>query len=378
MPMSAIERRWRLILGRLSDHALGDQPLPAKEAAMQSALDFLYSRAYEKRGIKLDPGGRSAGSKSQMPMVLDWLKQLPALFPESVCKTIQQDALERFELNELLTDPAALQRMEPNQRLLESLLMLKGKMSDQVLQQLRTIIRQVVEEIAERLKREVASSFSGRRNPQQRSHIKVARNFDWQRTIRANLKNFDPQRGQLVIEQLYFNSRVKQRLPWRVVLCVDQSGSMAASVIYAAVMASILSQLPAVDVRLIVFDTRVVDLSSQAQDPVELLMSVQLGGGTDIGQAVAYCEGLIDNPLRTLFVLISDFYEGAYEQRLLAAVKRLTEARVTTIGLAALDDSGVPDYDHSLAQRLAAVGMHVGAMSPQRFARWLAEVMERP
>ncbi|MEJ2589864.1 MAG: VWA domain-containing protein [Candidatus Thiodiazotropha sp.] len=374
--MTPAERRWRLILGRLSERALGDAPLPARDAAMQSALDFLYSRAYDKRGIKLQPGSRGAGSSPGVPTVLDWLKQLPTLFPEDVCETIQQDALERFEMQEILTDPDALQRMEPNQQLLESLLMLKGKMNEAVLTQLRRIIRRVVEEITERLRREVEASFSGRRNPHRRSHLKLARNFDWQRTIRANLRHFDAERRQLVVNRLYFNSRVKQRLPWRVVLCVDQSGSMASSVIYAAVMGSILSQLPAVDVRLVVFDTQVVDLSGQAQDPVELLMSVQLGGGTDIGRAVHYCEGLIDNPQRTIFALISDFYEGAYEQRLLAAVKRLVESRVTAIGLAALDDTGTPDYDRRLAQRLARVGMHVGVMTPQRFAHWLAGVME--
>lgn len=235
----------------------------------------------------------------------------------------------------------------------------------------------MVDEITERLKREVHSAFSGRRNRFQRTHLKVAQNFDWQRTVRANLKNFDPERGQLLINQLFFNSRVKKRLPWDVILCVDQSGSMVSSVIYSAVMASILSQLPAVNVRLIVFDTNVVDLSSQAQDPIELLMSVQLGGGTDIGKAVSYCETLINNPHRTVFALISDFYEGAYEQRLLAAVSRLVESRVTAIGLAALDDGGTPDYDRRLAERLARTGMHVGVMSPQNFAQWLAEVMER-
>ncbi len=375
--MKQSERRWRLVLGRLSERALGDQPLQGQDGAMQSALDFLYSRAYDKRGIKLQQGSRGSGSGTSMPTVLDWLKQLPTLFPDDVCEVIRQDALDRFEMNEILNDPATLKQMEPNQRMLESLLMLKGKMNDAVLQQLRRIIRQVVDEITERLRQEVQSTFSGRRNRFQRSYMKVSQNFDWQRTVRANLKNFDTERGQLVINQLYFNSRIKKRLPWDVVLCVDQSGSMVSSVIYSAVMASILSQLPAVNVRLIVFDTNVVDLSSQAQDPVELLMSVQLGGGTDIGKAVSYCETLINNPHRTVFALISDFYEGAYEQRLLAAVSRMVESRVTAIGLAALDDGGTPDYDRRLAERLARIGMHVGAMSPQNFARWLAEAMDR-
>ena len=371
-----MQRRWRLIMGGLAERALGNRPLGPRDVAMQTALDYLYSRAYGQRGIQLSAGRRGAGSASGLPTVLDWLKQLPGLFPDDVCDTIRHDALDRFELNEMLTDAQTLQEMTPSQGLLESLLMLKGKMTAEVLEQLRRIIAVVVADITRRLRREIHTAFGGRRNRFRRSPLKIAGNFDWRRTIRANLKHYDANRQRLVIDQLYFNSRIKHRLPWDVMLVVDQSGSMASSVIHSAVMAGILGALPGVNVRLMVFDTRVVDLTHQVHDPVELLMTVQLGGGTDIGKAMAYCEQCITNPHRTVVALISDFYEGGSERRLLATVRRLTESRVTLLGLAALGDDGAPDFDRAMAERLAAFGMHVGAMTPYRFAEWLAQVMD--
>ncbi len=375
--MKTIERRWRLILGRLSDRSMGERPLDGRDAAMQAALDFLYSRAYEKRGLRLGSASRGAGSQDSLPAVLDWMKELPKLFPDDVCETIRADALDRFEMHEILQDPETLSRMAPNRRLLESLLMLKGKMNAAVTEQLLRIVSAVVEEIARRLRREVQTAFGGRRNRFQRSYLKIARNFDWKRTIRDNLRNYDPERGRLIVNRLYFNGRVKRLLPWDVILCVDQSGSMATSVIFSAVMAGILAGLPGVTARIVVFDHGVVDLSDRVNDPVHLLMTVQLGGGTNIGRAVSYCETLVRNPGRTVLALISDFYEGADERALLASVKRMAESGVTLLGLAALSDAGTPDFDRGLAGRLDRVGMRVGAMTPGRFANWLAEVMDR-
>ncbi len=374
--MKSIERRWRLILGGLAEKALGGEPLGPRDGAMQSALDYLYHRAYAKRGIQLGAGRRGSRDSSGVPSVLDWIKRLPELFPEDVCETIRQDALDRFEMHEILNDPETLRQMPASRNLLESLMMLKGKMSAAVLEQLRRIIAQVVADISRRLRQEIQTAFGGRRNRWRRSHLKIANNFDWQRTIRANLRHYDPGRRQLVVNQVFFNSRIKRHLPWDVILCVDQSGSMVGSVIHAAVMAGILSALPGVNVRLVVFDTRVVDLSHQVNDPVALLMTVQLGGGTDIGGALQYCENLVINPQRTVLVLISDFYEGTGERRLLNVVRRMAEARLTMLGLAALNDQGTPDFDRRLAGRLAELGMHVGAMTPFHFARWLAEIMD--
>jgi Mg-chelatase subunit ChlD len=376
--MDEAERRWRLILGRLSDQALASGGLCAADLNRQNALDYLYNREYAKRGTVLSTSGKFGGTGSSMPNVLDWLKTLPELFPDAVCELIRQDALDRYELSEILTDPNTLKSIEPNERMLASLLLLKGKMSADVLAQLKLLIRKIIDDIMQRLRPVVENTFTGRRNRFRNSNMKVANNFDWQRTISKNLRHFDPESGKLIVNRLYFNSRIKKQLPWDVILCVDQSGSMAGSVIYAAVMAGILSGLPGVNVRLVVFDTEVVDLTHYVADPVELLMTVQLGGGTDIGKALAYCEKQINNPHRTVLALVSDFYEGGSERLMLGVVKRMAESRITLLGLAALADDGSPDFDRATAEKLARCGMQVGAMSPEKFAAWLAEAIDRP
>jgi Mg-chelatase subunit ChlD len=364
--------RWRLVLGRYASSSLGCQGLPGSVARMDIALDYLYGRELERRGLKSDRQGSLDPSQVR---AVNWLAEIRDLFPASVCQTITAHALARYGITDILKDPAALERLEPNEALLQSLMALKDRADGAVQSKIREVARRVVEEIIKRLKADVSRAFSGKRNRFERSQLKVLQNFDWRATIRENLKNWDRERGVIVAERLRFNARVRRRFPWTVILCVDQSGSMAASVIHSAVMAAILAGLPSVKLHLVVFDTSVVDLTDRVSDPVGVLMSVQLGGGTDIGRAVSYCEGLITQPSRTVFVLVSDFCEGASPARLLAAVKRLAEARVTMLGLAALDGAAVPDYDRTMGEQLAASGMSVSALTPEHFAEWLAGVI---
>lgn len=177
-----------------------------------------------------------------------------------------------------------------------------------------------------------------------------------------------------MLQEVLFFERNTRRLPWDVIICVDQSASMVGSVIHSAVMAGILCGLPAFRVRLVAFDTGIVDLSGQADDPVEVLMRVQLGGGTDIGQAVRYCTQLVENPQRTVLVLVTDFCEGASVNELVRAVHGLAESRVTLLGLAALDGEANPFYDRQIAQRLTDCGMQIAALTPGQLASWLVSV----
>jgi Mg-chelatase subunit ChlD len=255
------------------------------------------------------------------------------------------------------------------------LLSFRGQLKGRVLDEARRVIRHVVEEIKRRIERDVKNAFAGKIDRFRRSRLKVAQNLDWRGTIRRNLKNWDPERRKLIVEDVRFFSRRERRLPWTIVLCIDQSGSMSDSVIHSAVMAGILAGLPSLKLRLVVFDTSVVDLSGFVDDPVEVLMSVQLGGGTDIGKAMAYCESLIDDPTRSVVVLVSDFCEGAAPNNLLATCRRLAEARVRLLGLAALDQQANPSYDHAMAERLAALGMEIAALTPKQLAQWLAKTI---
>jgi len=226
-----------------------------------------------------------------------------------------------------------------------------------------------------RLAKDVRQALWGRLNKQRRSRLKVLRNLDWRRTIRANLKNYDRERKQVVLGALHFFSRVDHHLPWHVIMAVDCSGSMMDSVIHSAVMAGIFRGLPALRVSLIAFDTAVVDLSDRVDDPTELLMSVLLGGGTDIAGALVYCESLVRSPTRTLVVLVTDFFEGGDPRALVGTVKRLRESGARVIGLAALDAVAQPVYDRDLAERCVVAGAEVAALTPQRLAEWLGRIL---
>jgi len=365
--------RWRLVLGRYSDRGLAGGGLQGQDVRRDRALDYLYGREYQGRGLR---GERGPGSLDPSQVTIThWLSEVRELFPRDTVEVIEKHALDRYGLTELVTDPKTLERLEPNQDLLRTLLSLRGHLKGEVLEVARRIIRQVVEEIRRKLEAEVRQALAGRLNRFRHSPMQISQNFDAKGTLKRNLKNYSVERKQLVVEDLLFFARNSRRLPWDIILCVDQSGSMADSVIHSAVMAGILAGLPAFRVKVVVFDTNIVDLSDHADDPVEILMSVQLGGGTDIGRAVRYCEGLVENPHRTVLVLVTDFCEGAPAHELVGAVKRLAEARVRLLGLAALDGQSEPMYDRAMAERLAACGMEIAALTPQRLAHWLVKVV---
>lgn len=368
-------RRWRLVLGRYAAEPLNGTGFASADWRLDQALEYLYGREYEGRGLARPTGGPGSLDPSQL-RAIDWLSRTRKLFPQEVFERLQTQAIERYQLTELLNDPALLRTLDATPALAKALLGMRGRLSAEMRDAVREVIQKTVDDITRRLRHDFVNALVGRRNRHRLSNLPSSQNFDWRATIAANLKHFDAQRQQLVIERPRFNSRVKRSLPWDVVLCVDQSGSMLDSVIYSAVVAGIMSSLPSVRVKLVVFDTAVVDLTALAHDPVEVLLTVQLGGGTNIGQAVEYCERLVGDPRRTVFTLISDFEEGAPPAALLAAVRRMAQARVTLLGLAALDASANPVFDRQMGQRLAQAGMHVAALTPTHFAQWLAEVMQ--
>jgi Mg-chelatase subunit ChlD len=364
--------RWRLVLGRFAERQLAAE-LSAREQRMEAALDFLYSREYRGRGVRERPSaGTLDPTQIQVP---SWLAEVRELFPRDTVEVIEKHALNRYGLTELLTDEKTLGKLEPNLDLVKTLLSFCGHLEGRVLAAAKRIIQQVVEELKRRLELDVRRAFTGRLHAFRHSPLKARQNFDWRGTIRQNLKYFDARRRRLLLRRALFFARNTRFLPWEVVLCVDQSGSMTDSIIHSAVMASILAALPLVSVKLVVFDTSVADLSGHVDDPVEVLLSVQLGGGTDIGQALNYCENLIENPHRSVLVLLSDFCEGGPPSVMFGACRRLREAGVRLLGLAALDESARAVYDVHMAEVLAGLGLEIAALTPKHFAEWLARVI---
>ena len=374
-------KRWRLILGQYADeHLNANDNLGLYDKQIDQALDYLYQHEYRSRGLlsedKNDSESRRGGNQSSAYNTVNWLRQSRKLFPKSTFERMQNQAIERYQLEGILNDPNAVKELQPNFNSVRLLMSLRGKLSNSVQAEVKALIRKVVDEILKKIQMNFINAMTGKKNRFRRSLIKNNQNFDWRATIKANLKNFDQNKQQIIIEKAIFNSRANRQLPWDIILCVDQSGSMDSSIFYSAVCASIITQLPAVRLHLFVFDTQVVDLTHLASDPVEILMTVQLGGGTNIGYALNYAEQKIINPSRTVMVVVSDFYEGVNLTNLYNTVTRLNANRVKMLGLAALDYSATPVYDLQVSQELANRGMEIAALTPEHFATWLAEVMK--
>lgn len=371
------KQRWRLVMGPGSEQACGDC-LSGEDEARDRALGFLYDREYGRgrnvRGRAGQSEQRSGGLGDSQLDVPQWINEVHTLFPKRTIERIEKDALERYQLEELMTNEDVLQRAQPNMTLLKAVLRTKHLMNERVLATARVLVKRVVEELMEKLAREVRNPFLGAIDRRRRSSLKIAKNFDIESTIRRNLKHFDPEQKRLTIETPYFYSRVRRQTDrWQIIVLVDQSGSMAESVIHSAICAAIFHGIKALKTHVVAFDTQIVDMTEDCHDPVAMLMKVQLGGGTDIGGALAYGAGLITNPRRTIVVLITDFFEGGPVQQLFAVTKRLVESGATLLGLAALDAQANPTYDKDVAQRMVALGAHVAAMTPGELAAWVAQ-----
>lgn len=368
--------RWRLVLGASADGALGGAPLDAEDAARDASLAWLYDRhsavGDEDDRDLLDRCGSDDASLLSVPT---WISDVHRLFPKESIERIERDAVETYRIEELVTNADVLRRVEPNETLLKAVLQTKHLMDPEVLVLARELVGTVVKKLVAQLAKKLVRALAGGRKAR-RTRRPSARNFDAKGSIRANLRYWDPAAGRLVLRKPMFHERQKLQLErLTIVLLVDQSGSMVSSVIHSAVMASCLWGLPGVTTKLIAFDTAIVDLSSDTVDPAELLMKVQLGGGTDIGLAVHYAASLVTEPRKTIVVLVSDFYEGGTLYDLVREVEALVQSGVRVVGLASLDAEANAAFDRAMAKRLAAVGATVGCMTPGELAGFLAEVL---
>ncbi|QEG41470.1 VWA domain-containing protein [Roseimaritima ulvae] len=371
------QTRWRLVMGPGSEQLCGG--LTAQAQQQEDCLSFLYDREYGGgRNVRSRDGDRSGSLDASSLTIPDWINKIHELFPQATIERLEQDALERYEIDEMVTNPEVLARAEPNQTLLKAVLRTKHLMNQQVLKAAQHLVRKAVEQLMQQLAEDVRVAFQGSVDRRHRSHLKIAKNFDVSTTLRRNLKNYDPQTRRVTVETPYFFSRVRRQVDrWQIIILVDESGSMLDSVIHSAVTAAVFYSMRMMKVHLCIFDTAVVDLTDQIVDPVETLMKVQLGGGTDIGQAVHYASTLVENPARTVVVLITDFYEGGPPARLFSAARKLVESGVTCLGLAALDERAEPTYDAQVGAQLVKLGWHVGAMTPGELAAWVAEKVRR-
>ena len=364
--------KWRLILGKNSENHIsfsGQYSDNISYQDMESTLDFLYSREFGDELI------RTGGSGVSQLYVAEWINEVRKIFPKKTVEVLEKQALDNFNMTELLTDKEVLQKMEPNTDLLKTILQFKHLMKNDVILEAKRIIKKVVDDISEKLQSEVKKSLLGKLNRNMPSNVKSIRNLDIKRTIQRNLKNYDVDNKRLVLKDLYFNSRTKRFNKWNIIIAVDESGSMLDSVIYSAVMAGIFAKLPMIETKLVIFDTQIVDLSSYVDDPVEVLMGMQLGGGTDIGKALRYCETLCSNPHETIFVTVTDLYEGGSPNVLMKTCADIIGSGSKMIFLTALDKNANPAFDRNIGQRLANMGAFVGAMTPEELGDYIGKMI---
>ncbi|WP_427886225.1 VWA domain-containing protein [Kribbella sp. GL6] len=359
-------RRWRLVLGAEAEEETGTT-LSKADQSVDAALAALYDAAEGGAGTQ-----RAAGLGSSAPRVARWLGDIRQYFPSTVVQVMQRDAVERLGITRMLMEPELLGAVEPDVHLVSTLLALNEVMPEETKQTAREVVGRVVAELEARLAERTRAAVTGALDRAGRTSRPRHSDIDWDRTIRANLKHFSPSLGTIVPDRLVGYARRNHSVQRDIVLAIDQSGSMAESVVYASLFGAVLGSIRTLRTSLVVFDTAVVDLTDQVEDPVDVLFGTQLGGGTDINRALAYCEDLVTKPAETVLVLISDLYEGGVREELLRRARSLVESGVQVIALLALADSGTPSYDAENAAALADLGVPAFACTPDQFPDLMA------
>jgi Mg-chelatase subunit ChlD len=362
-------RRWRLLLGAAADEPLGGAG--SDDAGMDQALEVLYDKPSPGTGA-----GSGAGLGSSSPGIARWLGDIRGYFPTSVVQVMQRDAIDRLGLRQLLLEKEMLAAVTPDVALVATLVGLNRLIPETTRATARQVVGKVVADIEERIARQTRSAVTGAIDRAARSRRPKARDIDWNRTIAANLSRYQPEYRTVIPERLVGFGRHRRSVAKDVVVAVDQSASMANSIVYASVFAAVLASIRTLKTSLVFFDTSVADLTELLQDPVEVLFGTQLGGGTDINSAIAYCRELITRPRDSVFVLISDLLENGIRGQMLSRLAEMRSSGITVVALLALSDEGAPVFDHDNAAALAALGIPAFACTPDAFPDLLATAID--
>lgn len=356
-------KRWRLILGGNEADGTGITLTPEEQRIDQS-LEAVYDS--DRRG----------GLGSSAPKVSRWLGDIREFFPQTVVQIIQRDAIKRLNITSLLTEKEMLETVVPDVHLVATLMSLSRVIPEKNKEMARQVVRKVVDELLRKLSAPTQQAVTGALNRSARRRNPRYNEIDWKTTITKNLKNYQPE-YKTIIPEVRIGYGRKRKAMKDIILCLDQSGSMGTSVIYSGIFGSVLASIPAVNTRMVVFDTAVVDLTDDLQDPVDLLFGVQLGGGTDIARALTYCQGVITRPQDTVLVLVTDLYEGVDPREMRKKFVSLVNSGVQLIVLPALNDDGAPSYDKNHAEFLANIGVPTFACTPDKFPDLMAAALSK-
>jgi Mg-chelatase subunit ChlD len=368
-------RRWRLVLGGGDADGTGAE-LQGDDVRIDAAMGAVYDHETGPTRARGRGAGRAGGLGKSAPRVARWLGDIRTYFPTPVVQVMQRDAIERLDLRQLLLEPELLESVEPDIHLVTLLVELNHLLPDETRATARQVVAEVLADLERRLTDRTRAAVHGALARASRARRPRPGDIDWMRTVHANLRHYQPEYRTVIPERLVGFGRRRRSLAKDVVIAVDQSGSMADSVVYASLFGAVLAQLPALRTRLIAFDTAVTDLTPILHDPVDVLFGVQLGGGTDIAEALGYCARVVTRPNETVLVLISDLFEGGNAELMRRRVATLIQSGVTVLCLLALSDEGAPVHDHEAAADLAELGATVMACTPDRFPEILAEALE--
>ena len=370
--------RWRLILGDFADNNI---ELQEGLSDINETLNFLYDREYSKEdGYYNDnENTKLKGDRSKSNLTVPmWVSKIRKLFPKETVQIMQTHALNKYNLTEMIIDENILKEMEPNMELLKNILTFRDMMGSNVKKLAYSIVRDIVEKLKRKMEQDIKKVFYGKKLPNSyTTHKKIFKNLDVKKTIRHNLKNYNTQNNTIFVDKLYFNNNIRNYNPWHIIILIDESGSMLDSVIYSSIMASIFANLPYLSVKLIIFDTSIVDLTDYIKDPVDTLLKVQLGGGTDIVNALEYAKKITAFPEKTIYLLISDLEDSNDYKYMHKSVKGIIEARSKIFILTALDYDCNESYNKNAAQKLSKLGAKVAAITPNKLAEYVNDIITK-
>ncbi len=364
--------RWRLILGSFSNLEIDNE-----YSEIDETLNFLYDREYTQNGgYSLDNFNNSNSSKEKSALTVPkWISKVKKLFPKETVEIMQKQALEKYKLTEILTDENILKEIEPNIELLKNILTFKDMMSQNVRKLAYDIVKKTLEEIKNKMEVEIKKVFYGKKLPNSNTTNKIFKNLDIKKTIRYNLKNYDIKNKTIFTDKLFFNQNIKKYNPYNIIILIDESGSMLDSVIYSSIMASIFANLPYLSIKLVIFDISVVDLSEHIKEPIDILFKVQLGGGTNIAQALEYAKKITFAPDKTIVLLISDLFDSNDYKLMYKNANDIIEAGSKLIVLTALDYNANSIYDKEAARYFSKIGAKVGALTPSKLSKWISDII---
>lgn len=364
--------RWRLILGSFSNLEIDNE-----YSEIDETLNFLYDREYTQNGrYSLDNFNNSNSSKEKSVLTVPkWISKVKKLFPKETVEIMQKQALEKYKLTEILTDENILKEIEPNIELLKNILTFKDMMSQNVKKLAYDIVKKTLEEIKNKMEVEIKKVFYGKKLPNSNTTNKIFKNLDIKKTIRYNLKNYDIKNKTIFTDKLFFNQNIKKYNPYNIIILIDESGSMLDSVIYSSIMASIFANIPYLSIKLVIFDISVVDLSEHIKEPIDILFKVQLGGGTNIAQALEYAKKITFAPDKTIVLLISDLFDSNDYKLMYKNANDIIEAGSKLIVLTALDYNANSIYDKEAARYFSKIGAKVGALTPSKLSKWISDII---